>query len=301
MGSFNKRFKEFSQDNFISAEELQDLAKSYSYFTTSGRPGADNNDSDEYVLNDEKAFWKKFKKQYKKAGGEKLGVAGVAGRADRDKLINAYNNPQYGPPVAEKEKGEKEDNKYKGSIKLLTEEELKGTLYKPERRDTSAIDKKYGLGKIQAEIDEIEDNAAPSPTLNFKKGLLKGIGSTAPKLEGLNTATKKANNGLSRLMDKASKFDTKMTFDMIPDKVQKEKQRQLEKLGPSGPNYKPIKNKDSAFKDVLPQPGKKGAFDVPSTTKAEGVSLTKRQAEKNFNPIKAVKQFAKETKKSKKK
>jgi len=301
MGSFNKRFKEFSQDNFISAEELQDLAKSYSYYTTSGRPGADNNDSDEYVLNDEKAFWKKFKKQYKKAGGEKLGVAGVAGRADRDKLINAYNNPQYGPPVAEKEKKEKEDNKYKGSIELLSEDDLEGTLYKPERRDTSAIDKRYGLGKIRTEIDEIEDNAAPSPTLNFKKGLLKGIGSTAPKLEGLNKATKKANNGLSRLMDEASKFDTKMSFDMIPDTVQKKKKRKLEKLGPSGPNYKPIKNKDSAFKRVLPQLGKKGAIGVPSTTKAEGVSLTKGQAEKNFNPIKAVKQFAKETKKSKKK
>lgn len=316
MGSFNKRFKEFSQDNFISAEELQDLAKSYSYYTTSGRPGADNNDSDEYVLNDEKAFWKKFKKQYKKAGGEKLGVAGVAGRADRDKLINAYNNPQYGPPVAEKEKKEKEDNKYKGSIELLSEDDLEGTLYKPERRDTSAIDKRYGLGKIRTEIDEIEDNAAPSPTLNFKKGLLKGIGSTAPKLEGLNKATKKANNGLSRLMDEASKFDTKMSFDMIPEQVQRQKKRELEqkkesraikKLGPSGTNYTPIENEDSAFKgvlpisrenisfgvpstdiakgvskrtsfkDVLPKPAKKGPFGVPSTTKAKGVSLKKNK------------------------
>jgi len=198
MGSFNKRFKEFSQDKFISAEELQDLAKSYSYFTTSGRPGADNNDSDEYVLNDEKAFWKKFKKQYKKAGGEKLGVAGVAGRADRDKLINAYNNPKYGPPVAEKEKKEKEDNKYKGSIELLSEEELDGTLYKPERRDTSAIDKRYGLGKIRAEVDEIKANAAPSPTLNFKKGLLEGIVSKAVNLTGLDEATTKANDKLSK-------------------------------------------------------------------------------------------------------
>ena len=275
MGSFNKRFTEYSKDNFISAEELQDLAKSYSYFTTSGRPGADNNDSDEYVLNDEKAFWKKFKTRYKKAGSEKLGIAGVAGRADREKLINAYNNPKYGPPVAEKEKAEKEDNKFKGSIELLSEDDLKGTLYKPERRDTSAIDKRYGLGKIQTEVDEIEANAAPSPTLNFKKGLLKGIGSTAPKLEGLKEATKKANNGLSRLMDKASKFDTKMTFDMIPDVVQKQKEkaRSVKELGPSGPNYKPIKNN-------LTKPGEKGAFGLPYATKAKSVSLKKNNKKK---------------------
>jgi hypothetical protein len=99
-------------------------------------------------------------------------------------------------------------------------------------------------------------------------------------------------------MDKASKFDTDMTFDMIPDKVQKEKQRQLEKLGPSGPNYKPIKNKISAFEDVLPKPAKKGAFGFPSITKAEGVSLTKEQAEKNLNAIKDVKQVAKKNKKT---
>ena len=282
MGSFNKRFKEFSQDNFISAEELQDLAKSYSYFTTSGRPGADNNDSDEYVLNDEKNFWKKFKKQYKKAGGEKLGIAGVAGRADREKLINAYNNPKYGPPVAEGGNKDKEKNKYKGSIELLSEDDLKGTLYKPEYRDTSAIDKRYGLGEIQAEVDAIEANAAPSPALNFKKGLLKGIRSTAPKLGGLNKATQKANKKLNRLMDKASKFDAKMTFDMIPDVVQKQRKeerkqsgeiRALKKLGPSGPNYTPIEYKDSAFKGILPEPIKDGPFGFPSTSKAKGVSI----------------------------
>lgn len=273
MGSFNKQFTEYSKDKFISAEEIQQLSRGFRtvYQTGSVKNG---NAGTETRLSDEKAFWKKFKENYKKKGGESLGIAGVAGRVDREKLIDAYNNPKYGPPVAEKEKKEKEDNKFKGSIELLSEDDLEGTLYKPERRDTSAIDKKYGLGKIQTEVDEIEANAAPSPTLNFKKGLLKGISSTAPKLEGLNKATKKANKGLSRLMDKASKFDSKMTFDMIPNqvyretarkKLQKETTRKLSKLGPSGPNYKPIENKDSAFKDVLPQQQKKGAFGVPST------------------------------------
>lgn len=277
MGSFNKRFTEYAKDNFISAEELQDLAKqgySENYWTGSTR----NGDQEQATrLTDEKDFWKKFKFNYNKKGGETLGIAGVAGRADREKLINAYNNPKYGPPEAEKEKKKKEDNMFKGSIELLSEDDLNAALYKPEHRDTSAIDKKFDLGKIQAEVDEIKANAAPSPTLNFKKGLLKGIGSTAPKLEGLGKATNKANNSLSNLMDKASKFDTKMTFDMIPDKVQKQKAEALSKLGPSGKNYKPIENKNSAFKGVLPKPFENGAFGLPSTTKAKGVSLKKNK------------------------
>jgi hypothetical protein len=298
MGSFNRQFTEYSKDNFISAEELQKLGRGFKtiYQTGSVKNG---NQGTETRLSDEKGFWKKFKKNYKKKGGEKLGIAGIAGKPDKESLTKAYSNPKYGPPVAEKEKKEKEDNKYKGSIKLLSEKELEGTLYKPERIDTSDIDKRYGLGKIQAEVDEIKANALPSPTLNFKKGLLKGIGSTAPKLEGLNKATNKANKSLTRLMDKASKFDSNMTFDMIPDKIQKKITLQSEKLGPSGQNYKPIKNKDSAFEDVLPKPAfTERPFAFPSTTKAEGVTLTKEQAEKNFNPIKAAKQFSKEKEKN---
>ena len=250
MGSFNRQFTEYSKDNFISAEELQKLGRGFKtiYQTGSVKNG---NQGTETRLSDEKGFWKKFKKNYKKKGGEKLGIAGIAGKPDKESLAKAYSNPKYGPPDTQQKDKQKGEVQFESTVESLSKKDLEGTLFKPERIDTSDIDKKYGLGKIQTEVDEIKANALPSPTLNFKKGLLKGIGSTAPKLEGINKATNKANKSLTKLMDKASKFDSKMTFDMIPDKVQKQK--------------------------------------------------AEKKAERKFNPIKAAKQFARQTKKVSKK
>ena len=278
MGKFNKKFTDYSKDKFISAEEIQELARGYSYQYHDGPIGDDGNETSGFRLKDQKGFWKKFKDQYKKKGSESLSIAGVAGKVNKEKLINAYNNPKYGPPVTDI-KEEKDKNKFKSTVELLDDDYFDSIKYKPEYQDTSAIDKKYNLRDIQKSIDETEANAAPSPTLdlNSSKGLLKGIGSEATKIDGLKKDTRQANRGLKRLMDKASKFESKISFNMVPDIIQKEKTRQLQKIGPSGPNYKPIKYKDSAFKDVLPQPGKKGAFGVPSTTKAEGVSTKKNK------------------------
>jgi len=166
MGKFNKKFNEYSKDNYISAEEIQELAKSYSTQVLSDRPDASDNYNKEWRLTKEKEFWKKFKKRYKESGGEKLGVAGVAGRVDREKLIAAYNNPQYGPPVKEETKEKEEKPKVRDYNLDFSSQE-----WKMEKQDNL---KEHDTGSIKKEIDNIQRGSKDPGTFKSYLNALRG-------------------------------------------------------------------------------------------------------------------------------
>jgi len=215
MGSFNKKFNEYSKDNYIAAEEIQDLAKQYSSQALSGRPGEDNNYFKEWRLNDEKAFWKKFKENYKKGGGEKLGVAGVTGRADREKLINAYNNPQYGAPVKPTEKKEEE---YKPKVRDYNMD-FSSQAYKMETIDVSAIDEKYNLDRTQKQVDRLASKAKEPGKYKSYLDNLRGSFNETKRVD-LN----KINKGLSRDIKKNKKQIRRLSkFNPDPFKNKKSK------------------------------------------------------------------------------
>ena len=239
MGKFNTTFNEYARDNYISAEELQELAKKYSSQVLSGRPDASDNYNKEWRLNDEKAFWKKFKENYKKAGGEKLGVAGVAGRADREKLIAAYRNPQYGPPVKEVEKEKEED--FEGKDYNLDFSES----FKIENQDVSNIDRKYSIEKDQKRLDKIAGKAESPGSYKSYLNKLRGAVKASDKMMVNKQLTrdikknKKQINALSKFNPDPLKVTTfkeasykpkaLISENRLKKKVEKKTERKVEK------------------------------------------------------------------------
>lgn len=202
MGKFNKNFEEYAKDNFISAEEIQELAKAYSSQVLSGQPDASDNYNKEWKLTKEKEFWKKFKKRYKKSGGETLGVAGVAGRLDKEKLLAAYNNPKYGPPVKEEEKKEKEEE-FKGRDYNL---DFKNQTWNMEEHDVSDIDAKYNIDKLEGQVDRIEARAKEPGSFKSYINKLRGEVSKPDKIMVNKSLTRDIKKNKKQIK-KLSKFN----------------------------------------------------------------------------------------------
>ncbi len=281
MGKFNKKFDEYSKDNYISAEELQELAKGYSRITQSARPGADNNYTEEYRLSDEKEFWKKFKKRYKKAGSEKLGVAGVAGRADREKLIAAYNNPQYGPPVKEETKEKEED--YTPEVRDYNLD-FSSQEWKMEEQDNL---KEYDTGSIQKEINSIQRESKDPGTFKSYLDALRGKVKKPDKMM-VNKELKRDIKRNKKEIKKASSFN--------PDPIKMTSFKDA-KVDPNQPTRRQEKASEKEYKKVFKQNSDKD-FELKSKKSLVGLKPTSSGA---FDSgIKALKKQNKESRKQNK-